>query len=436
MTKWLRACTALLLSCLLTAFAGEAGAQKSTKPEPAAKPNSKPSKPGDPPPENPKAARPSVVLPAKPGVPPSKPGAVPPTKPGAVTPTKPGVVTPSKPGVVPPATPGVVTPTKPGDGAPTTPDVVKPAPPVRKAIPRSARLRAKKFNSGRISFSLSYRGVESAYDTMSAFVMPGETLEISAKGGSGLYAASSHTAKIVADMKKPIWRWKIPARHGDHQIRIRDRAPGKTDAAVLNVFVQKPYDGGPTIGEYPIGQYQPPPLENASAFAPPAGFVEVTDANLATKVSPHFKLGQFVCKDGVKGRRYLALRPMLLLKLERVLEELAKRGFPADTLTVMSGFRTPVYNAGIGNETTSSRHLYGDAADVFLDRDDDGWMDDLDADGLITMLDAVVLRDLIEETIDAEARTGPFAGGLSAYEATGFHGPFVHIDTRGTRARW
>ena len=47
----------------------------------------------------------------------------------------------------------------------------------------------------------------------------------------------------------------------------------------------------------------------------------------------------------------------------------------------MSGYRTPFYNRSIGNQTRFSRHVYGDAADIYADDDGDGKMDDLDGDG-------------------------------------------------------
>jgi hypothetical protein len=304
-------------------------------------------------------------------------------------------------------------------------------------LPGDPSKLVKTFKKGRSGLTLRFSGIESSLATMSAFVMPGETLEIEAKGGSGLYAASSRTGTLVADEKKPKWTWAAPSTHGgDHEIRIRDRSPGKKDAAMLRVFVLRPYDGAETIDEYPIGQYQAPPAKNSEAFAPPRGFVEVTDDNVDVAVSPHFKLSQFVCKDGIEGTRYLALDPALLVKLEKVLEALASRGLPATTLQIFSGFRTPAYNARIGNETGLSRHLYGDAADVVLDRDGDGEMDDLDGDGIITKMDASVLHNLIHEALDSKAATGPLAGGLATYDGNLSHGPFVHIDTRGVRVRW
>ena len=101
----------------------------------------------------------------------------------------------------------------------------------------------------------------------------------------------------------------------------------------------------------------------------------------------------------------------------------------------MSGFRTPFYNAAIGNTTTSSRHLFGDAADIYIDHDQDGVMDDLDGDGRITRDDAVALASLASEIAEADPSNWP-NGGIGIYNANAVHGPFVHIDARGYRARW
>ena len=172
-------------------------------------------------------------------------------------------------------------------------------------------------------------------------------------------------------------------------------------------------------------------------YTPPAGFISVTSENQATAVSKHFRLQDFLTHDqqGV-WPRVLVLRPTLVDELELISEALAARGLP-DQLHVMSGFRTPQYNAlGVGangGRAKDSRHMYGDAADVFVDADGDGRMDDLDGDGRVTLSDAKVLFDVAESV---EAAHPELVGGLSAYPATTAHGPFVHVDTRGNRARW
>jgi uncharacterized protein YcbK (DUF882 family) len=134
--------------------------------------------------------------------------------------------------------------------------------------------------------------------------------------------------------------------------------------------------------------------------------------------------------------KVLVIRLPLLDKLELIAEELEAVGQPA-AVRVMSGFRTPQYNAlGVGSRggrARNSRHMYGDAADIFVDADGDGRMDDLDRDGQVTVRDARWLAGLAARV---ESRYPEMSGGIGVYRATAVHGPFVHVDTRGTPARW
>ena len=174
-----------------------------------------------------------------------------------------------------------------------------------------------------------------------------------------------------------------------------------------------------------------------ACYAAPAGLIPVTPENQFTHVSKHFRLADFVTHDQQEvWPKYLALRPPLVDKLELISEELARRGLP-DRLHIMSGFRTPQYNAqGVGpkgGRAGHSRHMYGDAADIYVDANGDGVMDDLNHDGKITVADARVLFALAEQI---ETQHPDLVGGMSAYPANAAHGPFVHVDVRGVRARW
>jgi len=105
-------------------------------------------------------------------------------------------------------------------------------------------------------------------------------------------------------------------------------------------------------------------------------------------------------------------------------------------MVVMSGFRTPQYNAqgvGRGGRARDSRHQFGDAADVFIDNDENGRMDDLNHDRRIDSRDARVILQAVERVERAHPE---LAGGAGLYRATRAHGPFAHVDTRGERARW
>ena len=192
------------------------------------------------------------------------------------------------------------------------------------------------------------------------------------------------------------------------------------------------------IGSYRLGRW---PYERGGtpspAYALPAGFVEVTRENVNLPVSEHFTLGDFLTKDQpAVWPKYLLLDAALVDKLELVIDELNREGYPVEHLAIMSGFRTPLYNQG-GGETGGrgklSRHMYGDATDVFVDNDRDGWTDDVNRDGRVDIRDAEVVARAIERT---EARYPALVGGVGIYPATGAHGPFTHVDTRGRRARW
>jgi len=174
-----------------------------------------------------------------------------------------------------------------------------------------------------------------------------------------------------------------------------------------------------------------------SRYPLPEGFLEVTPDNENLPLSSRFRVRDFLTHDqaGV-WPKVLVIQLPLLDKLELIADELAALGRPS-AVRVMSGFRTPQYNAlGVGprgGRASNSRHMYGDAADIYVDGDGNGQMDDLDGDHRVTIADARWLAAVAERI----EKTHPsLTGGIGVYRANAAHGPFVHVDTRGTRARW
>lgn len=174
-----------------------------------------------------------------------------------------------------------------------------------------------------------------------------------------------------------------------------------------------------------------------AVYALPSGFIKVAKTTTGTRVAEHFRLGDFLSKgQPAVWPKYLVLDLRLVDKLELMIETLRADGHPVKGLHVMSGFRTPSYNArgvGPGGRSAISRHMYGDSADVYPDDDGDGRHDDLNGDGCVDLADARIVADAAEKV---EVSNPSLAGGISTYPATAAHGPFVHVDTRGTRARW
>jgi uncharacterized protein YcbK (DUF882 family) len=193
------------------------------------------------------------------------------------------------------------------------------------------------------------------------------------------------------------------------------------------------------LGNWPgeHGKVAAPKKAPPERYRPPSGFIEVTPDNAGTHVSEHFALRDFLTHDQANvWPKYLVLEMRNVDKLELVLNDLQRHGVDVSGVRVMSGFRTPQYNKG-GGVTTGraelSRHMYGDAADVFIDSDHDGVMDDLDHDGRHTIGDARVISRAVDRV---EAAHPELIGGAGVYPAASGHGPFIHIDSRGYRARW
>jgi hypothetical protein len=283
--------------------------------------------------------------------------------------------------------------------------------------------------------AISINGVPAHQDIVGIFAMPGDSVTMGLGGGAagGTVPARATGGELVRAGER-LWSWTAPDAAGHWTVEFADDAGDHR--AVVSAFVMVPRStlAGGVLNGYRIGAYPERPLGGDPMYVAPEGFIEVTRENVDALVSPNFRIGQFLCKQAGGFPKYLVLDPALLRKLERIGELLEPHGYAAADIVVMSGYRTPAYNKAIGN-VAYSLHLWGRAADIFVDRDGDGMMDDLDGNGRIDQADAMMLRDLIAKE---EKRPDflPLAGGLAAYRATRAHGPFVHVDVRGRTARW
>lgn len=269
----------------------------------------------------------------------------------------------------------------------------------------------------------------------SAFVVPAGAIRIAARDlpKDAVMRLTSTADLAITATGKNAWQVAAPKQPGVYPIEIANAETGS--GRRINLFVMTPFDPDRAeLNGYRIGHYEAKALRGRAIYAPPEALMPVTRQTIDARLSPHFTIGQFLChQQADHWPKYVRVRPRLVAKLEAVLAALGERGIKADTLTVMSGYRTPQYNIDIGNTTSYSRHLYGGAADIFVDTNDDGRMDDLNGDGQVDIEDARWLADLIAGIGGAHPR---FAGGLSAYPANADHGPFVHTDVRGVAVRW
>ncbi len=295
-------------------------------------------------------------------------------------------------------------------------------------------LSAQDFDPGTVPYQVSFNGKRINWREFAFFVMPGEEKELN------LHLESDQVAKVTASGGQLIaagpleWRWRAPA---DSALLAIDISPESLPPMRLNVMVMR------ALGEverdylngYRIGNYPDEPLRGNPIYLPPTGLIEIHHDMVNLPVSPHFTLGQFLCKQQPDHwPKYMVLREALVAKLEAILAEVNRRGIRTDSFTVMSGYRTPWYNQSIGNGRYS-RHVWGGAADIFIDTNDDGRMDDLNGDGRSDIADARVLLGIIDELYE-EGQYQRLHGGLGLYGPRPHRGPFVHVDARGFEARW
>ncbi|MDQ6719015.1 MAG: hypothetical protein M3Z17_11810 [Gemmatimonadota bacterium] len=249
-------------------------------------------------------------------------------------------------------------------------------------------------------------------------------------------AAATFSNGAVAESATSL---RAPARVGIWKLAI-SAANAIKPLAGFSVITLRPAseEQGGRLGLYFLGSWPAAKqVKPGVVYRPPGGFIEVTQQNQDTQLSEHFKLRDFLPHDQMNvWPKYIAIDMKLIDKDELILTDLQQHGVDVSGVTVMSGFRTPQYNAGGGDprgRAALSRHMYGDANDIFIDSDKNGQMDDLNHDGRVNIADARVIQDAVTRV---ERAHPSLVGGCGVYSGTSAHGPFTHIDTRGYPARW
>lgn len=288
-------------------------------------------------------------------------------------------------------------------------------------------------NTGSPGFSMEVNGIEINLPLFSIFTVPEDIIiiRVREKAGRQVLMLKNH---VIAENKPGYWALTAPRKSGLYTLNCYDSQSGS--AIQLNVFVTEPLERikDKKLEKYRIGEYPSPQDVKKVRYEKPKGLVRVTKELEDVHLTPHFRLRQFLCKQQSGYPKFVIIQEKLLLLLEELLTEVNRRGYNATTFGFISAYRTPFYNQKIRN-VKYSRHIYGDAADIYIDTDNNEKMDDLNSDGKVDISDARVLYDIADKFKRASA--GPmFKGGLGQYKPTAHHSGFVHVDTRGYRVRW
>jgi uncharacterized protein YcbK (DUF882 family) len=221
---------------------------------------------------------------------------------------------------------------------------------------------------------------------------------------------------------------RAPVKAGFYRLAlVRDNQHRIVDGLTLAVLVPFKEKEGAMLNGYRIGTYLAEKI--AGNQDPPEGFLEINEHDVDLPISKHLRVGDFLSHDSQQTwPRYAAVSPRLLDKLELVIAEIT-RWHGSETpvslaLDVHSGFRAPAHNGHIARAARDSEHQYGDAADVVMDAN---------GDGKYTALDSRLVGLAVEIV---ELKHPELVGGLGIYTSGHSRTTYVHIDARGTRARW
>ncbi len=226
-----------------------------------------------------------------------------------------------------------------------------------------------------------------------------------------------------------IYLVQAPPSPGFYQVSTTHETLG---VGKLQIIVKTPIDTTQVkeVNDYKVNQY-PKPYKGNPKYAQPQGLIKFSKADENRYLSDLVQIKDIMCKQHSNYPKYLLVDTQGLKMLDQLYKYLLSRGLNFSKFSFISGYRTPYYNRMIGNGKYS-RHLYGDAFDLYIDENGDYRMDDLNQDGRQDKQDVDFLYQLFLDFLKNNNRQG----GVGKYLPNSRHGGFVHIDNRGFNARW
>ena len=152
--------------------------------------------------------------------------------------------------------------------------------------------------------------------------MPGERLPLSTYGETVI--AAFGTGIDIEQQSPNSWTITAPRKTGIYPVHL-SAADGATKS--IQLLVGEPFAGQTSQSGYTIGSYPSPRTAPKAGLYPyPDSLVELHQHNLAEPISNHFRLGQFMCKQGGGWPRYAVIRRPLVVMLENIVTLLNRKG--------------------------------------------------------------------------------------------------------------
>jgi hypothetical protein len=305
------------------------------------------------------------------------------------------------------------------------------------------------------------------------FIGDGQSIEIAQATTLSISSKSlmnwSVPAGAVRQVDESVLEWTAPLAPGNYLIELQivreeicyQEAGGQetvlgsvresVSTSRFMMLVQYPYDrdGDGQLAGLPVGIYPNEDAENVNSYVavrrelykPPKWFVKLTPEVANLRISQHFRLGDFAPDvDLAEGPAFIVISFRLIERLETMIAELRARGHEVETLKIVRGFLTPIQQQRLNrrgaNLTDFSRHIYGDAAVLFVDVDGDGLMDDLNRDGKVDIDDADFMYQIVERIERQVQKFGGLGKLAKPSDSQLPQTPCIALDMRGSRARW
>lgn len=278
-------------------------------------------------------------------------------------------------------------------------------------------------------------------------MLPGENLEVSSTPPGGKVQLYKNGKPYMEDARLNL---TAPSEPGSYYIPMAVSGGGA--AREIELCVQVPYKatarkladgwevhaGGETIGKYRHTSRSGNLKVQAhpESYQPPVWWLKMEDGNMGFEIMPGILVGELVVPTEDTGLRHSDMAPVRYDAWQAIVAIRAKLpeiGVPGSAMKLISMFRAPQYNRGVGSNAFG-RHIYGDAFDFYIDIKGDGKASDLNKDGKLDRRDAYPVVALLE---DMQADSLIPVGGIGVYNSVaGDHVVTMHLDLRGHRATW
>jgi hypothetical protein len=153
------------------------------------------------------------------------------------------------------------------------------------------------YSPSKADFSVKIKNLQIPYTEFAVFSAPGEKLKLDVLDGNTNHEYRIETKLLNSSKQKRSWELTVPSQKGLYSVTVvRIDANSQIHIKIFST-VPRTRIINEHLNGYRIGKYPTVLTDRPFVTKPPSHFIEVTDQSRNVSVSPHFKIGQFLCKQ-------------------------------------------------------------------------------------------------------------------------------------------